>query len=396
MPRRKNTADRSGSRPEAKPKRENLEDIDPFAYLFSEYDPDTYVVSLARLEPEEFQGHMIKGWLCKLSPGHDEEWIKKTFGGGHYILNLKNYSTGRIEKTRHLTIAGNPILPPEDSTGGPGPEELPFAPGPTGEPVMLDLGGTKVPWSGNMQQMQELVLFCKTVERLWPPSPDINETLLAIALGKNEQAKDALTVVRELKEAADLLTPPEAAGGNIYDLLGKVVDGTAAILRGGGVPRLRSPVIPPGRQIDRRDIGKLKERGKEVLKEKGPVNTGKTATTEAEELSSPEEIAVMSEKEILFAVVNQVVKAFRLMPPKDPKRVVPLLDQFLREKGVAERVGLVSRFKETVFDFAEVELESDFGDPDCPETNTREAFQEWFENLFTWYQSEEREVNVYE
>ena len=368
--------------------------LDPFAYLFSEFDPEKIVVSMARLEPDIWQGVSIKGYLGKLTPGHDEEWIKTTHGGGKYILNKKDQSTGRILGSKTITISGNPrvgstaLTPPVDMLDEAGSGNYFGTEGPR-----VNIGGIELPYSGNLEEMQKFILFVKAVKSAFPDPPDYNSVLLQ-ALLERQRSSDPLETIKSIKEAAELFQAPEK-GSNINDIIIEGIKNAGNILGGLTAPKLRHPITPPNRQITGNQSG-THEGIKRVTSTEIANNIDqKTENVSKEEPGNQVEkdANTMGEREVVLAVCNQIVKSFRLKPALEPARVVRMIDQFLQKKDKVMRNALSSQYSELISDFCEAELEADWSDPET-QIESRECFREWYKQIFTNYADPEREVII--
>ncbi len=365
-------------------------EFDPFATFFTDYDPEAVVVTLARLSPDEWQGENIRGYICKISPGHDEEWIKTHHGGGKYLLTKKDTKTGRIQDSRTIIIAGNPKQP-----GAPSPR-----PGPEGdgdvvvkesrsEPVNVDIGGVEVPFDGDLGRMKDLVLFIKAVKAVFPPPPDYNTQLLELALRRNE-GPSTLEIVKELKEAAGLFGGGGSGGSTVYDLLRSVADQAGGVIRNLTTPQLRSPIKPPAGRLPGPTLAPLPAAKQETPRGDTPVPGDEKGGDETTAQPTSKEL-VMGEREIVLAVANQVVKSYRLSPPKAPEKVVRMVDQLIQQSDKDVRMSLDVKYRELIFDFCETELEADWSDPESP-VGDRGAFHDWFKLTFEYYADPEREV----
>lgn len=355
--------------------------LDEFAYLFSDYDPESVNVTLARLSPDEWLGQSIRGYLCKLTPGHDEEWIADKYGGGSYQLTKKNRANGHILASRQLRIAGEPkplTAPVADLQ-----EE-----GSVPDPMKVNVGGVDIPWTGDLKQVQEFVLFVRAMKSLFPEPPDINSVLLETLLRRNEQPS-TIDIVKELKEAAGMFGGGESKGGNMYDLIGKAVEQAGPVLanltKG---PALRAPIRQPVGELTGPAVGALPE----TVSENGG-ELAEKADTHTTETQPQAESETMGEKQIIFAVVNQLVKCFRLKPPKEVSAVVGMLDLFIGQEAAVIRSQVKDNYQQFVFDLAEAELETDWSDPEC-QIGTRDQFSEWCDQVFNSYADPERVVKI--
>ena len=365
-------------------------EFDPFATFFTDYDPEAVVVTLARLSPDEWQGENIRGYICKISPGHDEEWIKTNHGGGKYLLTKKDTKTGRIQDSRTIIIAGNPKRP-----GAPSPRPEPEGDGDVvaresrSEPVNIDIGGVEVPFDGDLGRMKDMILFVKAVQAAFPPPPDYNTQLLELALRRNE-GPSTLEIVKELKEAAGLFGGGGSGGSTVYDLLRSVADQAGGVIRNLTTPQLRSPIKPPAGRLYGSTPGL-----QPAIKQEPP---GGDTSSPRDEKGGDETTAqpttkefVMGEREIVLAVANQVVKSYRLSPPKEPENVVRMVDQLIQQSDKDVRSALDIKYRELIFDFCETELEADWSDPESS-VGDRTAFADWFKRVFEHYSDPERQV----
>jgi len=102
---------------------------------------------------------------------------------------------------------------------------------------------------------------------------------------------------------------------------------------------------------------------------------------------NPESEAVepMNDLQVGMAMIGEIVKAYSLDPPKEPARVVRMLDQMFRLEK-AQRARIVG-WKDTAFDIAENQLSDLFAEvPD-----RRAAFAEWFDQVFDSFTDSTRE-----
>lgn len=361
------------------------ESLDQFAYLFSDYDPESVNVTLARLSPDEWLGQSIRGYLCKLTPGHDEEWIADKYGGGNYQLTKKDRASGRILASRQLRIAGEPKSPTAPVADLQEDESV-------ADPMKVNVGGVEIPWTGDLKQVQEFVLFVRAMKSLFPEPPDINSVLLETLLRRNEQ-KSTIDIVKELKEAAGLFGGSgDSKGGNLSDVLGKVIDNAGPILANlTRPPALRAPIkIPagpyPGGRPESLPAPDLVKPG-ENAENRESIETD-TSTTSTQTKGEP-----MGEREIVLSCAQQLVKCFRLRPPKEPCQVVPMMDLFIRQENPGFREQIRQGYEEIVFNLCEAELEVDWSDPESV-LGSREQFKEWCGQVFNSYADPERVVKI--
>lgn len=368
---------------------EETNEFDPFSYLFSDYDPETVIVTIARLTPEEWQGVNIKGYLGKLSPGHDEEYIKNHYGGGKFILNKKNQTTGRMIASKTIVVSGNPKIPLDSPPGGfleTGNDYINES-----EAVKLNIGGTEFPYTGDIEEMKKFILFTKAVKTLFPDPPDYNLELLRALIENKKDNQDIFEQIKKVKDASDLFQTGTDGSSNIYDFMGKVVQSAAPVLANlTSMKNIEPNQVPISRQFNRPAAGLLEDLKQEKLQENKQIKENKTESLNEDD--QPEG-GVMSETQVVMMVVNVVVNAWRLDPPKETNQVVTMIDQILQQKSETVRAMLANKYSSHVLNFAENELAEDWLDPES-KTGSREDFKTWLTEIFETYGNPEREVVI--
>ena len=360
-------------------------DIDPFAALFAGFDPDQHYVNVTRLEPKEFQGTHIRGYLERILPGVDEEYLKDRFGGGKFMLQKKNNDDHVIVATRFLEIAGLPKVP------------LPVASAPTDEeaghdPILLTIGDVKIPYSENLATMERMMILVKALKAAFPEPPDINETLMKLVL-ERPQSPDMLDTIYKLKEVSEVFHQKGGGGEGLYGVISTAIDQAGGVIQKMMTPGLakfpvagRVPGRVAGPTMDSRPVN-----GSGRVAPITDIRPGEQPATETE--NPEQEAGIMSQQQVVLAIASTVVKCWRLVPPMEVKKVVNLIDMMLQQDQAAPRAALVTQYSETVTDVAETELVEDWTDPETTVGN-RDAFGEFSKAIFEEYGRPDREVKL--
>lgn len=364
-------------------------DIDPFAALFAGFDPDQHYVNVTRLEPKEFQGTHIRGYLERILPGVDEEYLKDRFGGGKFMLQKKNNDDHVIVATRFLEIAGLPKVP------------LPVASAPTDEeaghdPVVVNIGGVKMPYTENIAIMERMMLFVKALNAAFREPPDINETLMKLLVERPQQP-DMLDSIHKLKDVSELFHQKGGGGDGMYGVIQ-----TAIAEAGGVIQKMLTPglaKIPvagrragpgggpsPGLTLAARPVN-----GSGRVAPITDIRPGEQPTAETE--NPEQETDTMSQQQAILAIASTIVKCWRLDPPLEVNKVVNLIDMILNLADAAPRAALVTQYSGTVTDICETELVEDWTDPETT-VGKRDAFGEFCKAIFEEYGRPDREVKL--
>jgi len=371
-----------------KPKTDAAEVVDPFAYLFAGYDGTASKAKLIRVEPEEWRGVSIKGYICDIDPSMDENWIKTNHGGGKYQLMKISIGTGKIEAARYMDISGNPLVAD--------PISLPAAGGAPAlfEPVEIDIDGAKVPYNGNLHEITKFVITMKSIAQAFPVKPDINDTLLTLLLAKADTGGgDMFEQITKMKAAADLFGNDKGNTGagtadivnNAITQAGKILGGMAGGPKAITAPPLRSRpgVMPVNRPVATGNNGDTID---SIDTEKTPgADIGPDTETQTEEVQT------MSTNELLFSIARQLVTNFSLEIPIPPDRTVRMIDQVLRQESHIVRQSLQNNYGDLVKDFAIGELGEIWADPDT-KIGSREEFEKWCDEIWKIYADSERQV----
>ncbi len=360
-------------------------DIDPFAALFADFDPDQHYVNLTRLEPKEFQGMPLSGYLEHILPGVDEEYLKDRFGGGKFMLQKKNNDDHKIVATRFLQIAGLPKVP------------LPVASAPTDEgtghdPILLTIGDVKIPYTENLATMERMMILVKALKAAFPEPPDINETLMKLVL-ERPQSPDMLDTIYKLKEVSEVFHQKGGGGEGLYGVISTAIDQAGGVIQKMLTPGLaKFPVA--GRRAGPSPGPTLAARPVNGSAQVAPITDIRPGEQPAAETENPEQEADnMSQQQAILAIASTIVKCWRLVPPLEVNKVVNLIDMILNQADAAPRAALVNQYSGTVTDICETELVEDWIDPETTVGN-RDAFGEFCKAIFDEYGRPDREVKL--
>ena len=205
------------------------QDIENFQELFGD-GTESVIVQLYRLEPRFHKGERCDGFLGALEPGDDLDYIRKTHGGGRYAL--RKIVGGKYRAQRHIRISGRPKLEspspaeaetsapvdkPETTAEEPAAIDRPGAPGVERlferEPVArLNVGGVDMPMTADVEKIKEMMRFVRMLKTAFPEPPDINETLLKMAI-EGRRDPDVLDQVDKLTSVFDRLKSISPEGG---------------------------------------------------------------------------------------------------------------------------------------------------------------------------------------
>jgi len=360
--------------------------IDWSAYMFGGYDADMDKVALYRTSPKEHLGVPTVGWLEDLGPGVDENYIRENFGGGRFQLNKRNRQSGKITASCTFEIAGFPKV----AVASAGPQEDGGNQGAAAPPVMLDIGGTQVPYTEDLGKLTDFVMTMKAIKEVFPdPTPpmDINAALLELVLNKNPLT-DSLEAMRAFKEVAGVAEHSSETGSNVYDLLKSTIEQAGPVMRA----MISPPVKPlPGmvRSVPGPDAGP------------GPGNgSGKEAvalpeTTEDESITNTNERGPMSQRELILAVASTIMSCWKLDPPKGVTETVTMVDLILQQSDQSTRKLLAELHSDTILTICETGLAEEWL-IEGSKVGNREAFGVFFEEVFKEYVQADRQVNQYE
>lgn len=335
--------------------------VDDFSDLFEPDEGVPFRVELVRIDPETWQNIRIRGYLCDLEPGTTYSDVKKKYGGGRFRADKRNASTGRYMAVRKFDISPwIPKIEKEDGQGAAGALSVIDQP-------RLDVGGVSVPIN-EVDKIKDLVLWMRAVRTLLPEPADANTqllgTLVDLVKEKSAPPSDPLELLTKLRGAVPEIFDRSVEGSNLYSLLQEAIRQTGSVLAGGMYRQRRTT---------------------KMLKDKRPQPTGGAESGAPETHQEGDE--PMATPEIgLMAMLAEVINAFRLDPPKEPKRVVAMFDHVFalsKEKRVE-----MNALREVGLDIAENQLTEDFAE----DASLREKFTTYYTEIFDLYTDPERET----
>lgn len=335
--------------------------VDDFSDLFEQDEGVPFRVELVRLEPEIWENVHLRGFLCELEPGTTYSQVKEKYGGGRYRADKRDATTGRYIRRRQFEIS--PWIPKIDTPDGDQPTgALSLA-----EQPKLDVAGVGVPIS-QVEHIKELVLWTRAIKVLLPDPPDSNSqlltTLIELVKEKSAPSADPLELLTKLRAAVpEIFERSTTEGSNLYSLLQEAIRQTGSVLAGGKYRPLR--IAKP-----------LKDKPQPT----GGAESGAPVTYQ--EGDEP----MMTPESGLMLMLGELIKAFRLVPPKEPKRVVTMLDHLfaLTKEQRAEMTAM----REVGLDIAENQLIEDF----VEDASLREKFAAYYTEVFDLYTNPEREA----
>jgi hypothetical protein len=321
-----------------------------FGDLFETEGDQAVIVDLVRIFPKVYQGVETEGHLCTLDPGTTLSDIKKRFGGGTYLIKARDALTRKFITIRKVKIA--PAIPkltdddiPKDGSGAK-PTSVPSV---TIEGVQIPLDQT--------EYIQKLVLWMRAVNTMFPnPQDALIATLLEAVKEKNAPTPDALEYLGKMRMALPELFERSSDGANLYTLLQETVKQAGLVLGNYRPPMQRSTLLL-GKRADEPSVS-----------DSGPSEN----TTQGD-------ASMQSKQSPLMVILSEIVKAFRLMPPKEPARVANMLHK-LFPLTPSDRLQ-VGEMRQVGFDIAENELVDDFEqDPEM-----RKKFTSYYNEVVDLY-----------
>lgn len=334
--------------------------VDDFSDLFEPDEGVPFRVELVRIEPETWQNVRIRGYLCDLEPGTTYSDVKKKYGGGRFRADKRNAGSGRYMAVRKFDIS--PWIPKIEKEDG---QEATGTLSVIDQP-RLDVGGVSVPIN-EVQKIKELVLWMRAVRTLLPEPPDFNTNLLGtfveLIKEKSAPASDPLELLTKLRGAVPEIFDRSVDGSNLYTLLQEAIRQTGSILAGGYSRQRRTTKL-------------LKDKPQPT----GGIDSGAPKTNqEGDEPMAQPELGLM-------AMLAEVINAFRLDPPKEPKRVVAMFDHVFAQNK--EKRAEMNTLREVGLDIAENQLTEDFAE----DASLREKFTIYYTEIFDLYTDPERET----
>lgn len=348
--------------------------LDPISYAYSLPGED-FRVELYRLKPTTWRGQDISGYCADLDASDTPASIRERFGGGLFQI-IRRASTGKLQWARRFKIAGNPVL-----SSSPDPSQSPSDVVPTKNPdrpvTTINLGGVELPITGDMGDLQKMILFVKAVKTVFPDPPDYNSALLGALLEKGRERDDPLELLSRLRTAVpEIFSGSESgsSGGdaNLYSLLQEAIKQAGGIL--GGMAAARRPAV--ARPMPARP----------AIPAPSPVVN--PTNPDPEKIPAPEseaDLAAPSPQQIALAAVSEIVKAFCMDQPQPAADVVAGLD-LVTGIAPADR-GKLAAFKGALASMAERNL-PEYIDDLTPETAAR--FKAYFSEVFDLFVDESR------
>ena len=336
--------------------------VDPLPSVWEEAEPDD-VVQLRRVTPVTMVNSktgetiQIKGFLEDIPPGCTLAYVQQKYGGGLYFVQRRSGNT--FLGLKRIEISGPPRCPEE-----PGAPEAAATEAPAGGGAVVDgvnLDGSNAQWEATMQRL------IATKKLLSDDGSQINETLLKLLI--ESRGPSVIDLVGQMGSVIsgvrDMLPQGDGGGTGLMDLGGKLLD----TVRHLSDKRSRAP--GPGRIASNPQTL--------ALPAAGQVETNNRKEPEA----MPEK---PDTKTIAGVAIANLIAAFQLDPPKEPERVVVMLDNVLgldRET----RAGLVQH-RDLLFDMAETQLSEYFAD--LPEK--RAEFTTYYGQVFDSFTDPAREA----
>lgn len=237
----------------------------------------------------------------------------------------------------------------------------------------MRLAGVDVPLTGDVHKLKDILLFLKVLKTAFPDPPDYNQVLLsALIEAKNDDFLGRLATFREAF--------PDAFGSN------QSADNWPGVIMSLG-EKAEKILTQPG-QPARRRLRPSGAHAANLIAPQDGKTTGKQQLADIPD-QPPTTGEPMSMREVVTAGVAQIIAGFRLVPPKEPARVVGVIDQVLQLADSAARKTM-NPYRDILFDMAEAELSDDFADDDTGELRTK--FKVYFDAVFDEYVREDREV----
>lgn len=349
-------------------------DSDPVADAYLVPGED-FRVELFRHKPTLWRGQDIGGFVDELAPEDSFSTIKARYGGGTFRIVRRDLKTGKMMWARVFKIAGVPVLSstPDDSQTPPlVPTKNPDHPGAT-----IDLGGVSIPLTGDIADLQRMILFVKAIKHVFPDPPDYNQALLT-ALLEQRKTDDPLDLLGKLRTAVPEIFgggggDGDSAGGNLYSLLQEAIKQAGPII--GGLAA-RGPVVSrpmPARAAIPVTSARTEPTNPEPVNHAAPESEGDPVA----QGPNSQQIAVMA--------VGEIVKAFAMEPPQAAADVVNGLD-LVTGIQAADRHKLAP-FKGALQSMAERNLPEYLEDV-TPETVTN--FRAYFSEVFDSFVNPDR------
>jgi hypothetical protein len=358
---------------------------DGFSSLFDNLTD--HRVDVTRISPEEYKGELVKGYCGKLGPGDTFETIRQRFGGGKFRLSKRSNTTGKILLSATVDVAGAPVVvTPSTDPPSASPEASRAVSTITSiAPVQIDVNGTKLTLPSGLaeqfQYMQGVILWTKAVASIFPAPVDPNMELLGLLVkGRQDTANDPIEMLSKLRTAfPDLFERSDVGSPNWISVIQEAIKQAGTVLGAMSAGR-QAPLILPGSSRPN-PVAQLSA----PKTEPGVAPDSESAAVPVAELETvlnPQPTAW----QIGLAMLAEIVKAYRLEPPKEASRVVALLDQCFQLSS--DRRQILLAFRQTGFDWCEGQLEDVFAE----QPGQRAEFDRYYEEIFTEYTRADREA----
>lgn len=345
-----------------------------FGDFFGDGDEDIKV-ELYRTAPAYWAGQEITGFLCRLNPGSDIQFIQSTYGGGRY--QIKKRRSGRFVDQRSLRISGAPKLesPPQPS---PAANEAPGRPD-----LKIDTAVGQIPIGGSDQEFGRILERIAVIRAAFPEPQhpqDINAVLLQHILNTSSGKGPDLTHQIETIEAitdlgAKLAGKMSDRPTDFMDIAGKAVEAFGKLVEARSSVRTIGPAPLPHRRIlpaPAPGPGPVESRPEADHKLIETAAPAEHETTQREEQP-------MSTKQLASHAAANIVSSFLAEPPLTVEETVELLN-FILEGITPEIKAQIKTFKPVLKNMARLQFE---GQAD-PENISAESgkFLLFFDNVF--------------
>jgi len=345
-----------------------------FGDFFGDGDQDIKV-ELYRTAPAYWGGQEITGFLCRLNPGSDIQFIQSTYGGGRY--QIKKRISGRFVDQRSLRIAGPPKLESP-------PQPVPTANEPTGRPdLKIDTSVGQIPIGGSDQEFGRILERIAVIRAAFPEPQhpqDINAVLLQHILngatGKGGDLTHQIETIEAITElGAKLAGKMSDRPTDFMDIAGKAVEAFGKLVEARSSVRSIGPAPLPHRRVLPAPTPAAQPVDNRIEAGHEPIETG--APTEP--VTTQTEQKPMNTKQLASHAAANIVSSFLADPPLTVEETKELLD-FILEGVTPEIKAQIKSFKPVLKNMARLQFE---GQVD-PENISAESgkFLLFFDNVF--------------
>lgn len=352
---------------------DELTDTDEFTDFFGDGEVDIKV-ELYRSSPQYWGGQQIDGFICRLMPGQDIQWIKENCGGGRYWIRKR--IAGRFVDQRALRIAGMPKV-----ESPPPPQAAPEAA--TRPDVTIDTPIGQIPIGGSSQEFIAIVERMAIIKAAFPPPPpptDINAVLLQHILnGGKINLNEQLETINALTELGEKLG---GKGGDqpdsIVGLLGKGLEAFTTLVQAQGGRKGPAPGTYPHPPALPRPTAA-------PIPIDGPVETRPEVNNiGGQETAQPpqKESETMNVKALASHAAVNIVQAYLSDPPKTEQETVDVLN-FILDGITPEIKAQIKTFQPVLRNMAQMNYDGQI-DPETPREE-KEKFLLFFDNVFATF-----------